>query len=54
MALALVLFALIGAIFTAIKGIKARKHGDNDTANWWIITTLILVSPLGLLAGPLG
>ena len=54
MALGVVFFALVGAILTAIKSIKARRDGDNDSANWWIFTTLILVSPLVLLAGPLG
>ena len=53
MALAVVFLALIAAVGTARKGITAKRRGETDAANWWIITTLILVSPLALLAGPL-
>ena len=54
MAVAVVFLALVAAVVTAIKGINAKRHGENEAANWWIITTLILVFPLVLLAGPLG
>lgn len=54
MALAVVFLALIAAVATAKKGIAAKRQGEIETSNWWIITTLILVSPLVLLAGPLG
>lgn len=54
MALTVVLLALVAAVATARTGIAARRRGENQAANWWIITTLILVSPLVLLAGPLG
>ncbi|HEX9204361.1 MAG TPA: hypothetical protein VF853_00390 [Candidatus Deferrimicrobiaceae bacterium] len=54
MALAVVSLGLVGAIATAIKSIKEKKRGETEAANWWIVTTLILVSPLVLLAGPLG
>ena len=54
MALALVSLALVGAIATAMKGVTAKKRGEGEAANWWIVTTLILVSPLVLLIGPLG
>ena len=54
MALALVSLASMGAFATAIKGITAKQAGDVSAANWWTITTLILVTPLILLAGPLG
>ncbi len=54
MAVAVVFLAMIAAIATAIKGVKARRRGEAEAANWWIVTTLILVSPLVLLAGPLG
>lgn len=51
---AVAFLALVAAIATAVKGITATRRGENETANWWIITTLILVFPLVLLAGPLG
>jgi hypothetical protein len=54
MALALVSLALVAAVGTARKGITARKRGENESANWWTVTTLILLSPLVLLVGPLG
>ena len=54
MALAVVFLALIAAVVTATKGAIAKRQGDVESGNWWIITTLILVSPLVLLAGPLG
>lgn len=54
MALAVVLIALVAAVPTAMKGASAKTRGENDEANWWLATTLILVSPLVLLAGPLG
>jgi hypothetical protein len=54
MALAVVSLALIAAIAAMTKGIAVIKRGEADEATWWVITTLILVSPLVLLAGPLG
>jgi hypothetical protein len=54
MALAAVFLAMIAAVPTAMKGAAAKRRGANDEANWWLITTLILVSPLLLLVGPLG
>ena len=54
MALTVVSLALIAGIATAMKSVTARKRGEKETANWWAITTLILVSPLVLLVGPLG
>lgn len=53
MALAVVFLALIAAVATAIKGMHAKRRGEAESSNWWILTTLILVSPLILLAGPL-
>jgi hypothetical protein len=53
-ALAAVFLALIAAVPTAMKGAAAKRRGANDEANWWLVTTLILVSPLVLLVGPLG
>lgn len=54
MALLVVFLAMIAAIPTAMKGAAAKRRGANDEANWWTVTTLILVSPLVLLVGPLG
>lgn len=54
MALAVVFLALLGAGSTAARGIAAKKRGETEAANRWLITTLILVSPVVLLAGPLG
>ena len=54
MAVAVVFVALIAAIATAIKGITAKRRGENEASTWWVITTLILILPLVLLVGPLG
>jgi hypothetical protein len=54
MALAVVFLAMIAAVPTAMKGAAAKRQGANVEANWWLVTTLILVSPLVLLVGPLG
>ena len=54
MALAVMLLAMVAAVPAARKGAAAKRRGANDEANWWLVTTLILVSPLVLLVGPLG
>ena len=54
MALAVVSLAMAAAIATAFKCVTEKRRGETEEANWWIITTLILLSPLVLLAGPLG
>jgi hypothetical protein len=54
MALAVVFIALVAAITTAFKGIREKRQGNAEEANWWLVTTLILLSPLFLLVGPLG
>ena len=54
LALAVVLLSMIAAVPTAMTGAAAKRRGANDEANWWLLTTLILVSPLVLLIGPLG
>ena len=54
MALAVVLLAMVASVPVAMKGAAAKRRGANDEANWWLVTTLILVSPLVLLVGPLG
>jgi len=54
MALAVVFVGVVAAFLAAIKGINEKRHGHTEEANWWIITTLVLVSPLALLVGPFG
>lgn len=54
MALAVVFVALVSAGFTTARGVAATRKGDRESANWWLVTTLLLVLPLLLLAGPLG
>jgi len=54
LALAVVLLSMIAAVPTAMTGAAAKRRGANDEANWWLLTTLILFSPLVLLIGPLG
>ena len=54
MAIAVAFLALGAAIATTKKGITAKRRGENEASNWWFITTLILLFPLVLLAGPLG
>jgi len=54
LALAVVFIALVAAVAAAFKGISERKHGNIEGARWWIVSTLILLSPLFLLVGPLG
>lgn len=53
MALAVVFLSLIGALATTVRMLMAKRHGDIEGANWWALTTLILVLPLVLLIGPL-
>ena len=53
MALTVVFLALVAAIATGYKGITEKRRGETDAANWWIVTTLILLFPLVLLVGPL-
>jgi hypothetical protein len=54
LALAVVAIALVAAIAAAFKGISEKKRGNTVLANWWIVSALILLSPLFLLVGPLG
>lgn len=54
MALAVVFLALAAAVATGCKSVAEKRRGETDAANRWILTTLILVSPLVLLVGPLG
>jgi hypothetical protein len=54
LALAVVFIALGAAIATAFKWMGEKKQGNTEEAHWWIVSTLILVSPLFLLVGPLG
>ena len=54
LALAIVCLATGAAVATTVKGIKAKKDGETEASNWWIITTLILLLPTVLVIGPLG
>jgi len=54
MAVAVAFLALAAAVAAARMGIAARRRGDTEAASWWILSSLILVSPLVLFAGPLG
>lgn len=54
MALAVVIIALVAAIITTCKALGQKKRGDTGPANWWMISTVILLLPLFLLVGPLG
>ena len=54
MAMGVVLLAAIGSVLTTWKGVSARRRGEIETANWWLLTTLMLLSPILLLFGPLG
>src|SRR5574341_1440686 len=53
MALGIVLLATVGSVVTTWKGVSARRRRDGEAANWWLVTTLILLSPVALLFGPL-
>jgi len=52
LALGVVLLATIGAIFTTIKGTALQRRGNKES-NWWLASTLILLSAIVLLFGPL-
>jgi ABC-type iron transport system FetAB permease component len=54
MALAIALVALILAFVTVTKAITEKRHGEIQESYWWILTTLILMTPTLLLIGPLG
>lgn len=54
MAVAVVFLALVSAVATGTAGMTAKRRGESEAARWWLVTTLILISPLVLLAGPLG
>jgi hypothetical protein len=53
LALAVAVIALAAAIFTTGKAIREKRNGNAETANWWIVSTLILLTALFLLVGPL-
>ena len=53
LAVAIVLASAIAACVTTGKGVRARAHGL-PSANWWLLSTLILVMPIALVLGPLG
>jgi hypothetical protein len=53
LAVAIVLVSAIAACVTTGKGVRARAQGL-PSANWWLLSTLILVMPIALVLGPLG
>lgn len=53
MAFAVVLLATLAAVASTWKGVSERQRGESEAANWWLLTTLILLSPVVLLFGPL-
>lgn len=53
LALAIVLISAIAACATTGIGVRARRQGL-PSANWWLVSTLILVMPIVLVLGPLG
>jgi hypothetical protein len=53
LAVAIVLASAIAACVTPGKGVRARAQGL-PSANWWLLSTLILVMPIALVLGPLG
>ena len=54
MALGVVLLSTIGAVATTWKGVSKRRQGEVESDNWWLLTTLVLLSPILLLFGSLG
>lgn len=54
MAVAIAFITLILALVTVVKAISAKRHGEIEKSYWWILTTLILMTPTLLLLGPLG
>ena len=54
MALAVTLVALILAFVSVTKAIAEKRQGEIQESYWWILTTLILITPSLLLLGPLG
>ena len=53
LAVAIVLVSAIAACVTTGKGVRARTQGL-PSANWWLLSTLILVLPIALVLGPFG
>ena len=53
LAVAIVLASALAACVTTGKGVRARAQGL-PSANWWLLSTLILVMPIALVLGPLG
>ena len=53
LAVAIVLVSAVAACVTTGRGVRARAQGL-PSANWWLLSTLILVMPIALVLGPLG
>jgi cytochrome bd-type quinol oxidase subunit 2 len=52
MALGVVFLAAIAAFVTISKGAAAQRRGSKESV-WWLVSTLILISAIVLLLGPL-
>ena len=52
LALAVVLISAVAACATTAKGTRARLQGS-PSANWWLLSTLVLLTPIILILGPL-
>lgn len=53
-ALAIAFLATLAAVAATGKGVSERNRGHRTEATWWLVTTLILLTPIALLVGPLG
>ena len=53
LALAVVLISAVAACATTAKGTRARLQ-RSPSANWWLLSTLVLLTPIVLILGPLG
>lgn len=54
MALGIALAAAVASVAALRKSRTAKREGDKEGSNRWLLTHLILLLPLVLLAGPLG
>ena len=51
MAIGIVFLATVAAVASTVVGVSAKKRGEIEAANWWTVTTLILLIPIVLLIG---
>ena len=53
-ALGITSVAFIFAILSLKRAFDLRREGCIEESNWWVLSSVILLIPLALLAGPLG